>query len=412
MITSTLGETPPLLSGQKIIPQHKKLMARKTAPAEKGYVWTMGYNNVVGRYTGGQEYSLFSGSSLNRSLKFIADDEKLRTVTAHYVRLAIQVAVKMRRFPGWATSREIHNLVHFPDPENKRKYNLWFRCETGADEMGLSYGIHMLSARSRGKIKDKATAFFRACPGSRVFVTLTFISAVTDQQAVGILNKFLTYVRKKHSNFQFLWVAERQNENWKNPRNIHFHCILNKRLPVKEYNALWVLQQYNAGLRGENKYGEEISHAEIIARYQDGTIGKVLNPYDAKKIYGSVDRLSMYLTKYITKQEENVPFGCAVWHCSRGVSRLFTKAVVSPSAFRYALTLNNCRIDKKTGEVFEAQAIKKQFFVMVWVNNKAMPLPYLKEMEQINKWVLLGMQVDKLRQCDDDLYRKHFLCKN
>lgn len=396
----------------KLIPQHRELVARKVGKQEKGYVWTMGYNNVVGRYTGGQEYSLFSGSSLNRSLKFLTDDEKLRAITAYLFKVAIQVARDMSQHPGWATSREIFDVVCWPDPENKRKYNAWFQCEISPDLDGLSFGVHMFSSRSRGKVKDKATAFFRACPGSRVFVTLTFIAKVSDQQGVSLLNTFLTYVRKKHLNFQFLWVAERQQDNWKNPGNIHFHVIMNKRLPVKEYNALWVLQQYNAGLRGENKYGESITHAEIISRYEDGTVGKVLNPYDAKKIYGSVDRLSMYLTKYITKQEQNVPFGCAVWHCSRGVSRLFTKAVVGPSAFRYALSLNNCRVDKKTGEVFEAQAVKKQFFVMVWVNNKAMPLQYLKEMEQINKWVLAGMQVDKLRECNDDLYRKHFLCQN
>lgn len=407
--TLDAGAAP--LKAKKIIPQHKRLMARKTSPSERGYVWTMGYNNVVGRYSGGLDYSLFTGSSLNRSLKFLTDDQKLRIVTGHLLEMATQVARKMSRFPGWAISREVINVVCFPTDQNQRQYNLWFGCEVQIDDPGLSFGIRMLSPRSRGKVKDKATAFFRACPGSRVFVTLTFIQAVTDQRGVSILNKFLTAVRKKHLNFQFLWVAERQDKNRENPGNIHFHMIMNKRLPVREYNALWVLQQYNAGLRGKNKYGEPISPAEINSRYEDGTIGKVFNPYDAKKI-SSIGGLSSYLTKYITKQEENVAFGCAVWHCSRGVSRLFTKAVVSPSAFRYAMSLNNCRVDKKTGEVFEATAIRKQFFMMVWVNNKSMPLHYLREMEQINKWVLAGTPVDKLRTMNDDLYRKYFVCQN
>ena len=387
---------------------------RRVSKEEKGYLWTMGYNNCVGRYSGGEDYSLFCGSSLNRSLKFISDAEKLRRSTKNLIELAIKIAAKMSGFPGWAVSGPIYDLLLRPNDENKGKYRLWFQCQVpeyfdGLE--GISFGIHVFSDRSRGKVKDKATAFFRACPGSRVFLTLTFIAAVSDQDGVSILNKFLTYIRKKHSGFQFLWVAERQLNNKDFPGNIHFHLIMNKRLPVREYNGLWVLQQYNAGLRAKNKYGEMISMEEITQRYQAGTVGKVLNPLDIDKIR-SIGGLSHYLTKYITKQEKNSPFGCAPWHCSRGVSKLFTKAVVTPSAFRYCCSINNCKVDKKTGEVFEAQAIKKPFFVMVFINNKSVPLNYLKEMETINKWMLGGMEPDKLRSCNDELYRKYFLCQN
>jgi len=396
-----------------LTPKMRETVRRVSKP-EKGYVWTMGYNNCVGRYSGGDPYSLFSGSSLNRTLKLLDDGEKLRRATKDIVELAIKIAAKMSRYRGWATDGPISDLLFRPHSTDPGKYRMWFQLQVpgGIDGLdGLSFGIHMFSDRSRGKVKDKATAFFRACPGSRVFMTLTFVAAVSDQDGVSILNKFLTYVRKKHSGFQFLWVAERQINNRDFPGNIHFHVILNKRLPVKIYNGLWVMQQYNAGLRAKNKYGEEITMEEITRRYQDGTIGKVLNPLDVDKIR-SIGGLSHYLTKYITKQEKNSPFGCATWHCSRGVSRLFTKAVVNPSAFRYCLSLNNCRVDKKTGEVSEATAIKKPFFVMVFINNKSVPLNYLKEMETINKWLMAGMKPDSLRSCDDELYRKYFLCQN
>lgn len=399
----------PVLKKVKKIPPHRELLARRVSRPERGYVWTMGYNNVVGRYSGGADYSLFSGSSLNRKRKKLSFDEILRATTKHLLAVADALATKMRRFTGWNVSRPLIDLVLRQDADSEAEFSSWVSLSIRLP-FPLDYELHVFSDRSRGKVKDKATAFFRACPGSRVFCTLTFIAKVSDAMGVELLNKFLTYVRKGHKGFQFLWVAERQYENTDYPGNIHFHLIMNKRLPVAQFNAVWVLQQYNAGLQGKNKYGEVISRSEIDRRYEDGTMQKILNPFDVKKIK-SIGGLSSYLTKYITKQQKNAPFGCAVWHCSRGVSRLFTKAVVRPSAFRYALSLNNCRVDKKTGEVFEARPIKQPFFMMVYINNKAMPLPFLKEMEKINAWVIGGMKPDGIRQCNDELYSKYF-CQN
>jgi hypothetical protein len=395
----------------KKIPPHRELLARRTQKDQKGYVWTMGYNNCVGRYSQHQEYSLFTGSSLNRTLRDETPEEKLRRTTTALFATIRKVKEKMRSIPGWAVSPQLLAVIRGVDLASATEYKAWISGLLNRDDDEyLSYGVHLFSSRSRGKVKDKATAFFRSCPGSRVFVTLTFIAAISDGDAVGVLNKFLTYIRKKHSGFQFLWVAERQNENVEYPGNIHFHCIMNKRLPVAQYNALWVLQQYNSGLVGKNKYGETISRAEIERRYNDGTMQKVLNPFDVKRVK-SIGGLSQYLTKYITKQEKT-PFGCSVWHCSRGVSKLFVKAVVKLSAVRSCMTISNCRVDKKTGEVFMPEMIKDTFFMLVYINNKSHPLSFLKEMETINKWIISGMEPDRLRKCNDDLYRKYFICQN
>lgn len=400
----------PYAESTKRIPPHRELMARRTHKEQKGYVWTMGYNNCVGRYSSESEFSLFTGSSLNRKVQYETIEEELRAVTATLIGVARKVAKEMSVIPDWANSPLLITAILSKNVGSVNEYKVWVTALLHRDTDYLSYGIHLFSSRSRGKVKDKATAFFRSCPGSRVFVTLTFIAAISDGDAVGVLNKFLTYIRKKHSGFQFLWVAERQSENKENPGNIHFHCIMNKRLPVAQYNALWVLQQYNSGLIGKNKYGEIISRSEIDRRYQDGTMQKVLNPFDVKRVK-SIGGLSQYLTKYITKQEKT-PFGCSVWHCSRGVSKLFTKAVCKLSAVRSCMTISNCRVDKKTGEVFMPEMIKDTFFMLVYINNKAHPLSFLKEMETINKWIMAGMEVDKLRKCNDDLYRKYFLCQN
>jgi hypothetical protein len=79
------------------------------------------------------------------------------------------------------------------------------------------------------------------------------------------------------------------------------------------------------------------------------------------------------------------------------------------------MSLANCKVDKSTGEVFMPQTArgdpqKKQFYTLIYVNNKAAPLPYLREMEQVNKWILEGLHIDRLSMVDDILYSGKF-CK-
>lgn len=383
---------------------------RVTAREPGKYTWSMGYNNCVGRYSPGGKYGKFSGSSLNRNKKIKSEKhvKDVQSITNDLVAVARKTGRKLsERYGGipWP----LLTLIARADDESKGEYRDWLSQQMGGDVFGLSYRVHMLSTRSRGKIKDKATAFFRSCPGSRVFATLTFVAAVDDRTGITILNKFLTSLRKKFSNIQYFWVAERQTKNPDTPNNIHFHMILNKRLPVNVFNSLWVLQQYNAGLVGKDKYGNVITKADIQARYKAGTVGKVLNPLDVKKIGGDVYKLSSYLTKYITKQKKDEPFGCAVWHCSRRVSRLFTRAVVGPSAFAYLKSFSNYRVDKKTGECWPAVEQKGPYHVIIYVNDKKAPLRYLKEMEQINKWIMEGLEITMLPEIDDDYYTKEFI---
>jgi hypothetical protein len=412
----------------------RKQLSRKTPADPAGYTWSLGYNNLVGRYSQDRRYSKFGGSSLCRSKQLKldygespksiqADSPDLSPATNNILRMARKVQAKMSAFGG-ALPGPFVDLVLRCDPESREKFKLWVSEHLGRDIQPVAYGIHMLSPRSRGKIKDKATAFFRACPGNRVFCTLTFVAAVDDQTGVHILNKYLTALRKEFPKLQYLWVAERQLKNKDFPNNIHFHIILNKRLPIGRWNAMWVLQQYNQGLAGHDEYGELIEKQEIErlyamdvkekfrgARGKNGKpisrIQKVLNPMDIKRVR-SIAGLSMYLTKYITKQEKGQRFACATWHCSRRVSRMFTRTTVSPSTFRYMQSFNNFKVDKDTGECWNAVPIVKPFYTMVYINNKAAPLPFLKEMEQVNKWILGGLEIDRLWMEDDVSYKKWY----
>jgi hypothetical protein len=380
----------------------REQMAKRTHRNPAPYTWSMGYNTCTGRSSPGRRFE-FTGSSLNRSKQLSIYEKDIYTLTIDLLAVAAKIAAKL--FDKGVPSA-FRNCLIRQDIASQEEYRVWLRLKKGGDDESAFPCIsRILSPRSRGKIKDKATAFFRSSPGSRTFVTLTFIAAVADADAVGILNKFLTVVRKRFKNVQYLWVAERQGNG-----NIHFHMIINKRLPVKEYNGLWVLQQYNAGLVGKNKYGEVITKQEVERRQIAGTVGKIFNPFDVKKVRG-IAGLSAYLTKYITKQSEQ-PFACAPWHCSRSVSRLFTRATVAPSAFAYMASFENAKVDKLTGECFAPLVIKGAYWVMVYVNNKKAPLHYLKRMEQINKWIIQGVVPDRIPEIDDDIYSKYFINKN
>jgi hypothetical protein len=385
----------------------RRFVRRKVGPNEKGYIWRMGYNICAGTYSGGQRQCRWSGSSLNRNQN-LRYDKKLEVPEGDSITLARKIAKVFHR-RGEPIPQPLRHYLIQQDPESEGGFRNWLSTAQIVGDDGISLPIHMLSPRSRGKIRDKATAFFRSCPGHRVFCTLTFIAPVADGTGVAVLNKFLTTVRKGFPNLQYLWVAERQENT-----NIHFHIILNNRLPIRRYNALWVLQQYKAGLRGQTKYGEEIELPEIERRFRKGTIHEVFNPVDIKKVR-SIAGLSAYLTKYITKQKETF-FGCSPWHCSRGVSRLFTKTTVGPSAFAYMMGLGNCKVDKTTGEIFMPELARPKgrggaYCILVYVNKKDAPLPYLREMEAINKWMIAG-QVDDVKGYLDtvtqDGYRRNF----
>jgi hypothetical protein len=269
---------------------------------------------------------------------------------------------------------------------------------------------HKMSPRSRNKVKDKIYSMYRANPRTHFFITLTFISQVKDQDAVKVLNKFLTVLRTDYGGkFNYIWIAERQNgEKSKRDEptgNIHFHCVFDKRFDVQLINRLWVLQQYNSGIT-HHKYEKafiEKCYSENKGSYQ---IKYYLNPVDAVKVNG-VRGLSSYLTKYVTKNEDS--FHCRVWHCSRTVSSLFTAVNCGRAIYdSVADPRVNSLYNPKTGKTFVTKTIvvrqtkkirckstgKYTFVetgdcaVVHTIVNKRHYLQYMDLLEEINKKIL------------------------
>lgn len=365
-------------------PNSYSRVSRKTSPHEKCFTYRMGYQMAVACLVPKNQevYSRFTGSSLNT---------KPRAKKNPRVQ-EIPFPISAENDVNSGTN-QIPDLL--PDPFVKYKYHE--RVSQARRRKNLS--LHFLSKRTAGKIRDKSTALFRASRKEKIFCTLTFIQRCSDKKAVEILNKFLTVIRAESKNLQYLWVAERQMENYKYPGNIHFHLIINRRLKIDRFNALWVQQQYNAGLR----YGF-ITQDEINSRVVDGTMQEILNPVDVKKIH-TIGRLSYYLTKYITKGnngEASGGFECAAWHCSRGVSRIFRSCVVGRSTFALTESFINTRVNKETGELFTGIPKRKddedkngRLYLMRWIVNKPYFLQFMREMETLNSWILSGAAIGR-----------------
>lgn len=317
---------------------------RGTKP-EKGYSCRLGYNMYCAQYTGDVPAPFLSGSSLNRK--------------------------KAERSVGKP-----------PNPN----------------------AVHRMSKRSKAKVKDKMTAMFRATSGARTFLTLGFIEHIEDKAASKLFNTFMTSIRKSYPGITFIRVAEHQPK--RKEHTIHFHCILDRRLPVKWVNGLWTMIQYKAGLRGYTKTGRRIEMEEMQKAYRGWKVGKLLNPADIKQIK-DVNGLAAYLTAYVTKKPNDEEFGCLTWHCSRKVSRLFTRQLVTPSTFRYLQSPANFAVDKNTGECWPPEMRFGNFYQMIYVNNKEIVLPALAYLEKANEWIMGGLDPGEPHKMDDDDIRKH-----
>jgi hypothetical protein len=370
---------------------------RRTSGNSKTYVCRLGYNTAANSYTGGAEIGRLSGSSLNRYESIRRKNEREKIYQD-----AKEAAAKA--CPGtyeWEVLQErLSNLRIGQNFEPKYKRNI----SRPRNERGEP--VHLLSRRSKGKVRDKCTALYRCFKETGILATLTFINDVSDKDAVKILNKFFTALRDDEGKVKYIWVAERQT---KTTNRIHFHIVIDRRMSIRRYNALWVLQQYNSGVVNPN-YSVDQVRAWIKQDEEnpgkESELQKRFNPFDVEKIK-SMYSLSWYLTKYITKNNSG-EFTCLAWHCSRSVSRLFTKTVVSRSTFSAIASKKNSRVDRKTGEIISARRVSGAFYSLYFIENKYLFLPEMSELEQINCWILDGMLPDRIPIIDDDIICKFF----
>lgn len=320
------------------------------------------------------------GSSLNRSApKKKDDDTTIQFVTAELSHISFNC-------PQWDKNFFIHDIL-LPDDfsEIERSFSS-SESSTPVDQ------VHTMSPRTRSKIKDKLLSFYAARRGFRkhTFVTLSFINKIDDVTAVSLLNSFLSQLRKRFPNLNYLWIAERQDGKRNGYEhctgNVHFHIFFDIYLPVVTYNALWILQQYNAGIEHPS-----LSSDKVISLYRTDQkeLQRHLNPFDVKQVT-TITGISFYLSKYVTKNETSLH--CRLWHCSRSVSRLFTGYAIPRGVFAAASDSKiNFVVNTKTGELFTPRALISDYAVLYRIYNVKYFSSFLREMDAMNARVLRGM---------------------
>jgi len=171
----------------------------------------------------------------------------------------------------------------------------------------------------KNKIRNKILNFFSLNKSKKfcAFYTITFPLNINDDLAYQLLNTWLTRCRKSAGLRSYLWVAERQKNN-----TLHFHLITNNYMKIGMVNDFM-----KECLRTQKNKGKLICRDNIINKYNGVDVD---NLYQSKRRKNKNERLdkieaqrklSMYLTKYITKNETKslrLP-----WHCSRDISALF-----------------------------------------------------------------------------------------
>lgn len=146
------------------------------------------------------------------------------------------------------------------------------------------------------------------------FWTVTFPNQTPDNTAYILLNKWLTRLRKEKMLTEYLWIAERQENN-----TIHFHVAIPNYMNVQKANKFMRASIMYSIRDREIKY----THTQAM-NYNGIDIAKnrrtkrIVNFASNKK--GKA--LTNYLTKYVTKNSTS--FKHLAWHCSRAFSNLVT----------------------------------------------------------------------------------------
>lgn len=171
----------------------------------------------------------------------------------------------------------------------------------------------------KSKIRNKILNFFSLNASKKfcAFYTITFPVNIDDNLAYQLLNTWLTRCRKSENLKSYLWVAERQKNG-----TLHFHLITNNYMRIRIVNAFMresLQTQFDKGNLQCSQY--------IINQYNGVDVDNLYYPKkrkdNKKRLSGNEakDKLSFYLTKYVTKNDtlsQRLP-----WHCSRDISALF-----------------------------------------------------------------------------------------
>jgi hypothetical protein len=184
---------------------------------------------------------------------------------------------------------------------------------------------------------------------------------VEDKIAVKVLAKFLDNVKKLSNDFQYLWVAEKQNKNTVFKNNIHYHLITNKYWDIQKWWHYWLDLQAKFDIKPSDENYKPSSAFDV----------RQINSKNIKSVCN-------YLTKYVTKNVSE--FDCQVWNCSKKISRLYTDFYSGVSFIR---TLERLQEENLLGG--EIKTFKQDYCDVKLVPLNHTTMPFYDKIQQENK---------------------------
>jgi hypothetical protein len=177
---------------------------------------------------------------------------------------------------------------------------------------------------NKSKVRQKMFSLFNLkCSRKFIaFYSVSFPAKATDDMCMECWDYWLSCLRKNFDLLNYIWVAERQKNG-----TLHFHMLTNNYMPILQVNRAMAIIINNQVLNDKCSWG-----SSSLDRYNGVDVDSIYNSKRHKKsgktMNGSQVRqwLSLYITKYVTKNSEKFKHLC--WHCSRSVSQLFTTTLL------------------------------------------------------------------------------------
>lgn len=266
------------------------------------------YNSdkILNSKFGTSAISLFTGSS-----KFYYTQNEQLITQEQFAELSLKAYPSVKETennPKTATRYDMDGiqlpLYHYDDKNIKPKHSCMPPPKKRAYKLNKS------------KVKRRLYSYFQLSDSQKrmSFVTITFPFETSDNQAYMLFNLWLTKLRSKGLLLSYLWVVERQKNG-----TVHFHMLTSNYVKIKEYNELMRESMMNLYAKDIHVFkGYKPDKYNGIDLAKNKKTGRVANFATAK----SKKALSMYITKYITKNDTK--FFRLTWHCSRNISVLFS----------------------------------------------------------------------------------------
>lgn len=180
--------------------------------------------------------------------------------------------------------------------------------------LGYVRKVDQMYKLNKNKVRSKILAYskLRKSQIFMAFYSISFPRGLSDEVIRRIHNTVLTRIRKLDKLFSYIWIAERQKNG-----TLHFHMLTNRYFNIRIINYMYARAIHNQIIK--------LSLNEFNYDY------KKYNGVDVKMV-SSIDSLSKYLTKYVTKNNELYDGLC--WNCDSSVSALVTHIYLNDNEFK------------------------------------------------------------------------------